>query len=65
MNTDCLEARARLMDAARSRAAQLREQAIADFWDDAGAAARRALRASRRFAASLARHAALRTRLGA
>jgi hypothetical protein len=49
-----------LMDAARRHAAQLRAEAIDEFWSSAGDAARRALRSTRRLAASLARHQRLR-----
>ncbi|MDF2467206.1 MAG: hypothetical protein K0Q43_5441 [Ramlibacter sp.] len=49
-----------LMDAARRHAAQLRADAIDEFWSSAGDAARRALRSTRRLAASLARHQRLR-----
>lgn len=43
----------RMMDEARRRAAQLRRDAISDFW-------RRALRSAQRLAGSLARHTGLR-----
>lgn len=56
---------ARLLDLARRHAAQLREEAIAEFWCHAGDAARQALRSARRFAASLARHQRLRAGQGA
>jgi hypothetical protein len=52
----------RLMDAAKLRAAQLRREAIADFWSGTGDAALRTLRSSHRLASSLARHARLRSR---
>ena len=54
-----------LMDSAKSRAEQLRQEAISDFWDRGGEAARQALRSARRFAQSLARHQRLRNRQGA
>ena len=50
----------RLMETAKHRAAELRSDAIGDFWGGAGEAARRALRSATRFAASLARHSKLR-----
>lgn len=50
----------RLLDAARLRAQQLREEAIADVWSGTGEAAKQALRSAQRLAASLARHARLR-----
>lgn len=50
----------RLMDLAKSRAAQLREQAIDEFIDGLADAARRALRPASRLAASMARHSRLR-----
>lgn len=56
---------ARLMDAAARHAAQLRAQAIEDFWSGAGSAARRALRSAQRLAASLSRHQRLRAGHGA
>jgi hypothetical protein len=56
---------ARLVDLARRHAAQLRDEAIDEFWCNAGSAARRALRSARRFAASLARHQRLRAGQGA
>jgi hypothetical protein len=56
--------RDRLADLARRHAAQLRADAIDDFWSTAGDAARRTLRAARRFAASLARHQRLRAGQG-
>lgn len=67
MNTvNCRADANRLMDAARARAITLRKQAINDTWDGAEQAAGRALRAWRRLAQSLARHARLRNpRLGA
>lgn len=55
----------RLMDAAKARAHRLRDEAIEDFWHEAGHAGRRALRAANRFAHSLARHARLRKQQGA
>jgi len=55
----------RLMETARKRAAELRSDAINDFWSDAGTAARRALRSATRLAHSIARHARLRQHLGA
>lgn len=56
--------RDRLADLARRQAAQLRAEAIDEFWSTAGDAARRTLRSARRFAASLARHQRLRTGQG-
>lgn len=53
---------ARLMDAARRHAEQLRREAIADFWSGAAASTLRSLRSARRLASSLARHAQLRGR---
>jgi hypothetical protein len=50
----------RLMEAAKQHAAQLRREAIADFWSDAAASTLRSLRSARRLASSLARHARLR-----
>jgi hypothetical protein len=50
----------RLMEAAKLQAAQLRREAIADFWSDAAAGTLRSLRSARRLASSLARHAQLR-----
>jgi hypothetical protein len=47
----------RLMDAAKARAHQLRSEAVADFWNDAGHGAQRAWRSAKRYARSLARHA--------
>lgn len=55
----------RLLDAAKLRAQQLREEAIADFWSGSGEAARQALRSAQRLAASLARRARLRDQQGA
>jgi hypothetical protein len=49
-----------MVDAAKLRAARLREEAVSEFWNDIGEAARRAERSARRFASSLARHARLR-----
>jgi hypothetical protein len=49
-----------MIDAAKLRARRLREEAISEFWSDAGEAARRAQRSARRLASSLARHARLR-----
>jgi hypothetical protein len=49
-----------LLQAAKARANELREQAIDDFFAAAGDGARRALRAANRFAHSLVRHARLR-----
>ena len=51
---------ARLMDAARRHAAQLRAEAIDEFWSGAGNATRRALRSAQRLATSLSRHRRLR-----
>ena len=50
----------RLMETAKKRAAELRGDAIDEFWTGAGQAARRALRSATRLAASLARHSKLR-----
>ena len=58
--TERLADHARLMDAARRHAAQLRADAIDEFWSSAGSATLRALRSARRLAASLARHQRLR-----
>lgn len=55
----------RLIDLARRHAAQLRADAIDEFWHGAGSAARRAMRSAARFAASLARHQRLRAGQGA
>lgn len=63
-HTDRLADHARLMDAARHHAAQLRADAIEEFWGSAGCAARRVLRSTRRLA-SLARHRRLRGQQGA
>ena len=49
-----------LMQAAKARANELRDQAIGEFVVAAGDQARRALRAANRLAHSLARHARLR-----
>lgn len=49
-----------LMDAARSRARELRDQALDELWLDTGAAARRSLRSATRLAQRLARHALIR-----
>lgn len=54
----------RIMDEAHRRAAQLRRDAIGEFWCGAGDAARRALRSAQRLAGSLARHAWLRGHQG-
>lgn len=54
------ESYGRMMEAAKLRATQLRRQAIADFWRDAGAAARQAGRSAQRLASRLARHSRLR-----
>lgn len=62
---DRLAEHARLTDAARRRAAQLRAEAIDEFWISAGCSAQRALRSARRLAASLARHRRLRAQHGA
>lgn len=45
-----------LMDAAQARALRLRREAIQAFWDDVGAAARRALRDLRRANAGRSHH---------
>ncbi|MDP2818173.1 MAG: hypothetical protein Q8O29_07805 [Polaromonas sp.] len=47
---------ARLTDAAKRQAHVLREQAISDFWRQAGIAARSTLRSASRWGRSLARH---------
>jgi hypothetical protein len=47
---------ARLTDAAKRQASSLRDQAISDFWRQAGLAIRRALMAAHRLARSPARH---------
>jgi hypothetical protein len=69
MNSDIATHRriadARLLEAAKLRAQQLRREAIADFWSGSGEAARQALRSAQRLAASLARHARLRDHQGA
>jgi hypothetical protein len=59
---DLLEAHGRLLDAARRRAAQLRADAIDEFWSGTGGATQRVMRSAGRLAASLARHQRLRTR---
>ncbi len=68
MNSDIATHRriadARLLDAAKLRAQQLRREAIADFWSGGAEAARQALRSAQRLAASLARHARLRDHQG-
>ncbi len=55
----------RLMDAAKTRALQLRNEAIKDFWNETSLAAGRVLRSANRLAHSLARHARLRKQQGA
>lgn len=55
----------RLLEAAKLRAQQLRQEAIADFWSGGGEAVRQALRSAQRLAASVARHARLRDHQGA
>lgn len=55
----------RLMETAQKRAAELRSEAIDEFWSDAGTVARRALRSATRLAHSIARHARLRQHLEA
>jgi hypothetical protein len=55
----------RLMETAKKRALELRNDAIDDFWSGAGDAARRALRSATRLAHSIARHARLRHHLEA
>jgi hypothetical protein len=55
----------RISDAAKLRAAQLRQEAISEFFNFSGAAARQALRSAQRLANSLARHARLREHGGA
>ncbi len=47
----------RLMDAARQRAIALRREAIQNLWRDLGAAPAETLRAARRLAQRMARHA--------
>jgi hypothetical protein len=56
---------ARLVELAKHRAADLRTEAIRAFWTGAGRAASDAARAARRYAASLARHARLRSQVEA
>jgi hypothetical protein len=51
---------ARIVDAAKARAAQLRAQAIEDFFGGAAQGAGKALRSAQRLAYSLARHQRLR-----
>ncbi|MBC7602885.1 MAG: hypothetical protein H7255_09530 [Ramlibacter sp.] len=46
----------RLLETAKKRAAELRSEAVNNFWDGAGDAAQRAMRAAARLAVSLARH---------
>jgi hypothetical protein len=53
---------ARLMEAAKRHAEQLRREAIADFWSEATATALRSLRSARRLASRLERRAQLRGR---
>ena len=53
-----------LMDAAKARADELRDEAMDAFWDASAEHARQALRAANRFAHSLARHAHLRRQHG-
>ncbi len=48
---------ARLMDAAKRQANGLRDQAISDFWQQAGVGTRHALRSTIRLVRSLPRHA--------
>jgi hypothetical protein len=55
----------RLHDLAKARAAQLHQQAMDDFFDAAGHAAKRALRPASRLAASIARHSRLRRQVEA
>jgi hypothetical protein len=63
MNTShCVPDTSRIIQAARSRAQQLREQAIGEFWSGSADGARQALRSAQRLARSLARHARLRER---
>lgn len=50
-----------LIDLARRHAAQLRSDAIDEFWHGAGSATRRAIRSATRLASSIARHQRLRT----
>lgn len=53
-----------MVEAAKARAHALREESLDRLWDGAGARALRGLRAARRFASSLARHARLREGAG-
>lgn len=46
----------RLMETAKKRASELRDEAATELWNDAGEAARRALRAATRLAHAIARH---------
>ena len=51
----------RLLDGAKVRARELREQAIDDFWSHRGSEACRALRSANRLGRGLVRHNRLRT----
>lgn len=53
-----------MVEAAKARAHALRAESIDRAWDSAGACALQSLRAARRFASSLARHARLREGVG-
>lgn len=53
-----------LMDAAKARANELRDEALDAMWNEAGERIRLALRAANRFAHSLARHRQLRRQHG-
>ena len=54
-----------MMETAKKRASELRDEAINDFWSGAGDAARRALRSATRLAHRIARHERLRRSLEA
>ena len=54
-----------MMETAKKRASELRDDAINDFWSGAGEAARRALRSATRLAQRIARHERLRRSLEA
>ena len=51
-----------LMDAAKARAHELRDEALQELWNETGDATRRMVRAANRLAHSLARHMRLRER---